>query len=546
VIHETSGDSSGSRVFLSRLIAAVTVTFLLFGPHVAAFLDEDTRYFAMWRRRDALVTLAVIGLLAAGGLTMGGLARRSRRPMLMSLCQHFFVLAFASGVLANLYHHLGRWGVHVRPSGIVTLSIWFLLAAVLTYSFAKRSTLLPRVCAQASLIISPALAVVMISLLLKRPFDHRQDTLTPAVGIRPAVMNDNQSRPVPIYIFVFDEWSPERTFSEGRVRGEYPHVAAFAEQAVTFDDAHSPGVFTKGIMPRLLFQVDHRPMLNGSETGFLCDGVFRRSCEFKSLFATFGGMGYRSVMVGAYLPYSAWLGDQVDVCRSYSLYPLVDNPLERAARECYSAMSHWTDPWSQTVTLRYRHRLRDLDMLRLYRDVEADVRAVVSGPPSRTLALFHYMLPHEPFIVNPDGSYRGTDPNTSRSDVNGYLGNLKRLDVLVGEFTDCMRAAGSFDSSLVVLTSDHSWRWDPARQRGELDAPRTHVPLLVKLPYQREAVTVQQRIETRELRALLQWALGPEAAPGRIEEFVRTRQQHAWQAKEALTLAAPARPLTER
>jgi len=39
------------------------------------------------------------------------------------------------------------------------------------------------------------------------------------------------------------------------------------------------------------------------------------------------------------------------VCRSYSLYPLGDGLLERAARESWNAMCHWTDPWAQTVTL---------------------------------------------------------------------------------------------------------------------------------------------------------------------------------------------------
>lgn len=47
MIHEASGNSSGSGSLLSRLVAGMTVAFLLFGPHVAAFLEEDTRYFAM-------------------------------------------------------------------------------------------------------------------------------------------------------------------------------------------------------------------------------------------------------------------------------------------------------------------------------------------------------------------------------------------------------------------------------------------------------------------------------------------------------------------
>jgi len=60
--------------------------------------------------------------------------------------------------------------------------------------------------------------------------------------------------------------------------------------------------------------------------------VLKPASEFASLFSAFSDMGYETVMVGTYLPYAAWLDGQVDVCRSYSLYPLGDGLLERAAR----------------------------------------------------------------------------------------------------------------------------------------------------------------------------------------------------------------------
>lgn len=510
------------RSTVTRMLATITVVFLLFGPHVATYFNETNRYFTMWQRQDAVVLSGVIVLPAMAAFGVGQAARRSGRRLLVSICEHVFVLAFAAGLLANLFHYLGKWGVFVRPGSIVTVTIWLLIMSAAVYSFARRSRRLPRICSRFCVVVSPAVALVMISLLLKRPFIHRQDPIPSVVQAGEASTAGGEQRLVPVYIFIFDEWSPERTFVNGRVSDEYPHIAAFARQSVVFDEAHSPGVFTKGIMPRLLFQTDLWPEFQDGRVGFLSDGVLKPASEFASLFSAFSDMGYETVMVGTYLPYAAWLDGQVDVCRSYSLYPLGDGLLERAARESWNAMCHWTDPWAQTVTLRYKLRLRDHDMLRLYRNVEADFAAVIGRRASRTFAVFHHMLPHEPYILNPDGGYRGVEPGIERSNVNGYLRNLKRLDVFVGRLVEIMRQAGTFDQALVVLTSDHSWRWDPNRQNGTLNAPRTHVPLLVKMPLQREAVPVSSRVETHRLAGLLRWASGPDAAPERVPEFVST------------------------
>lgn len=513
------------RSVLTRLLALTTVVFLLFGPHVATYFSETTRYFTLWQRRDAVVLAGVIVLLAIAALAVGQVARHSRRQLLISICEQVFVLAFAAGLVANLCHYLGRWGMSVRPGSIVTVTVWFLIGAVVVYSFANRGCRLPRVCTRVCIVVSPAVALVLISLLIKRPFSYRQDAISPVVHASEASTADGRKGIVPVYVFIFDEWSPERTFLNGRVSDEFPHIAAFARRAVVFNEAHSPGVFTKGIMPRLLFQTELWPEYRDGQVGFLSDGALKPASEFTSLFRRFSDRGYETVMVGTYLPYAAWLDGQIDLCRSYSLYPLGDGLAGKAGRGFWSAMCHWTDPWTQTVTLRYKLPLRDRDMLRLYEGVESDIAAVVSRPLSQTFAVFHHMLPHEPYIINPDGTYRGVEPGIERSNVNGYLRNLKRLDVLVGRSVQIMQQAGTFDHALVVLTSDHSWRWDPNRQNGTLDAPRTHVPLLVKLPFQREPVNVPHEVKLQSIEALLLWASSSEARPDLVRDFVAARPE---------------------
>ncbi|HEV8120892.1 MAG TPA: sulfatase-like hydrolase/transferase, partial [Candidatus Polarisedimenticolia bacterium] len=92
----------------------------------------------------------------------------------------------------------------------------------------------------------------------------------------------------------------------------------------------------------------------------------------------------------------------------------------------------------------------------------------------------------------------------SRAD---YHRNVLHLDTVVGRIVDRLRRAGRFDKSLVIMTSDHSWRTDP-------DIPRTlepervrHVPLLIKVPGQNERRTIDAPFDDRSLGSIIEAAL---------------------------------------
>jgi hypothetical protein len=249
------------------------------------------------------------------------------------------------------------------------------------------------------------------------------------------------------------------------------------------------------------------------------------------------------VMVGAFLPYAAWLGDDVDVCRSYCYYPRAEGPAGGMVIHGFNAVSYLTDPWSVLACDKLKTRMKDRQILKVHERTREDICSVIRNQPAATFAVFHYVLPHEPFILNPDGQYRGPDESAwIRPNVEGYTRNLACLDRQIGAFVQVMREAGRFDDALVILTSDHSWRFDPDRKTGKLTAPVTHVPLLVKLPGQHESIVLSSRFETRDIGSLIRWALGPDAAPDRVAEFVRTRHETGRQGARAMTLAPPAAP----
>jgi membrane-anchored protein YejM (alkaline phosphatase superfamily) len=133
-------------------------------------------------------------------------------------------------------------------------------------------------------------------------------------------------------------------------------------------------------------------------------------------------------------------------------------------------------------------------ILRRQERMKNDVLDLIARQPARTMAVIHYALPHNPYMYDEKGGYTGPQ-NTcyELGNVPGYERNLLALDRFIGEVTTALRKAGRFEEAMLVLTSDHSFRYDPDRKNGKLTAPLSHVPLIVKLPRQSGSFDVRQQ-----------------------------------------------------
>ena len=67
------------------------------------------------------------------------------------------------------------------------------------------------------------------------------------------------------------------------------------------------------------------------------------------------------------------------------------------------------------------------------------------------------MLPHEPFILNPDGSYRGPDESAwVRPNIEGYTRNLVCLDRLIGRFVQALKDFLAQSQFLLITHNQHT------------------------------------------------------------------------------------------
>ena len=122
-----------------------------------------------------------------------------------------------------------------------------------------------------------------------------------------------------------------------------------------------------------------------------------------------------------------------------------------------------------------------------------------------TFAMIHWPLPHGPFVLNGDGSYRGPFKGTRVEGTPAeYQQHLEFLDLVLGEAMAELDSAGLLEQALVIVTSDHSWKEEPDTALRAASARRTWVPLIVKLPHQTTGHRVLEHFCLGQLGALLQ------------------------------------------
>lgn len=471
------------RALLEEYTAVLTMVVVWFGPYLAVFLRDDSRYFFLWDRGDSLSLLACMMLIAGAWLAIGHALHRWAPPAWARLFDHLFVVGIGAGALNNLAFHCTRaHGYSISQFGMEIQTGWIALVLITAFAYGRGRDGLVKFCRKCCLILSPGVAILAYQLLTLQNYPATLETMTFGTEAEPDASAGSPGDFTPVFLFVFDEWSYERTFPSGRMRPDMPHLRALAEESLVFHDAHSPGPRTKLSMPRLLFQTDAEVVAEEGRLGFVGAEGFFPAPPHATVFDAVGDRSYHTAIIGFLLPYRQWLGDQVDLCRAYPYYPRGENPAERVAMHLLKASERSTDPW---LSFAYR-KLNDGIQFRFFVDLHQrltdDIESVLTDSPANTFAVFHYPLPHKPFMFQADGALRSENAGIFENSGVNYEHNLRQLDRVIGRFIGVLHRAGKYDDALIILTSDHTWRHDPAKDRDLTDDELTHVPLIVKLP----------------------------------------------------------------
>jgi hypothetical protein len=524
-----------------RWLPAVVVVFLFFAPQLAALALERNRYFLFWSGVDTLALAVAVALLSLAAIAAGALVNRAGSPLLRELRDQAMVALFGLGVVVNLLPLLHvpilfNFLRHHRSIGTLTLR-GLLAASLVTWALLLfyRRAFLPHLTRTACVILSPLIPIVLVPAFAWNSWYVSPDPIPATAPARSGT---------PVFVFVFDEWSFVRSVEGGDFLADLPHLRELRGKSFFFTNARSPSRTTYLSMPELLFQTHDFPSLPHvflSRSDFP-DRVKADAPEDSitpaaaagaappSLFTLARHQDYATYMLGYYLPYRRILGDDVGLVRSFSDYPRGSNFADKLVEATIQNPHYWRLPLLSRLWKVAYSRIFSRHWVHLNARLFEDFESVAGASPERSFVFVHFPSPHAPFVLDPEGRYRGPFPIFSNmsedidTDIMGgdpedYHVSLRHLDTVVGRIIDRLRSVGRFDNALIIMTSDHSWRNDPNFPRSLPAELVRHVPLIIKTPGQTRPETIDAPLDGSHLGPLIDLALHgglDESAAGRM------------------------------
>jgi hypothetical protein len=507
---------------LRRFLPGLVTVFFFYSPQLAALGSVRNRYFLFWSGVDTLAGCTAILLVSVFAVSLGILIDRSASPALKALRDSLFLLFFGLGILVNVLPLLHIQPVveilkHNRQSATLALYLASALFSVVwVVSIATWRPALVRFARATCIILSPLVAIVLVPAFFWPSWSVHPDRLPAVSGTRAGT---------PVYFLVFDEWSFTRSTTGDDFLEEFPHLRQLRSQSFFYTHASSPAATTYKSLPEMIFQTAEyeslpqvfvrKPGEQGKPPAQFITPPSTPGKAQPSLFTLAREQDYATCLVGFYLPYPRILGNDLGFSRVYSDYPRGRNFLDKMRLASIDNPQYWRVPF---ITALWKHLYAGVFSRHwwdLTEQMREDVNAAIAAPPQRKFLFAHLPVPHAPFIFRPDGSYRGPFPIRSGAgedidaDIMGgtpaeYHDSLQHLDALVGEIMASMERAGTLDGSLLIVTSDHSWRIDPEHSAiANTDALR-HVPLLIKVPGQHRPGTIDAPMEALNLKPLIE------------------------------------------
>ena len=487
-----------ARYYATRFWLSLSLSFLLMTPYLQRYNSGFNRFVFHWNRYDLLALLFSVVLLGALHFLCFVMFYVRGKALSKKISSLIFILIVELVIFSNLAHLINKILIEIFP--ITTKAywmiilyyrypLWALLIAIFAYAIFKNTAKIKKWGLTLCFIASPILPLFFLNGL-------RYDSIIPDVGSRcSAVEHHDAARGMDrnVYLFIFDEWSYQRSFRERELLSEMTNLNNFHKCAFVFHQAFSPSRDTVSSIPSILFQTDRNFKYLHGRMGF--NGRdFQPPDPKESIFHYPGTLGFYTGIVGCYVPYGNLLKGTVDFGESTSDFKLLgEGFLDVAAYHLSEGLLMFLKPFLEDVYSKVNAYLYNQFHVKLIQDTHGLCKMIIQDQSRPTFAVFHYMIPHFPFIFDRNGhkdlfaSYECNQEN--------YRGNLIYLDRIIGEIMETLKKAGKFDSALIIMTSDHSWRNDPLLTNTTPVMEQCHVPLFIKMPFQNRPVEIDTKFE---------------------------------------------------
>jgi len=483
------------KYYLTRFWLAISVSFYLFVPYLTRYTDEVNRFSFHWTQRDLMALLFCIVLVGALFFLSFILLYDHGGKTIKKLFEFSFIAAIAVALMANsaqlvklLLKNTPSYSTVLERVGFLA---WFFLGIAsiwVVFFHTQRSKML---CMTLCFIVSPIIPIFTFNALLYKTFIANRGSLP----IQSATERQNLDGKSNVYIFIFDEWSYQRSFCNKELIKDFKNLKQFADKALVFHNVSSPRPHTFTSMPAFLFQTTLSFTVQGDTIGFK-GKRYHPLHEAENIFQHARELNFYTSMVGGDLPYGEMLENSVDFCNVIWVY-------KRFGESFFDVAKYHLLTAGLLLPAPLLHHERDLIAQYYFNRFQINqintthtlFSAIVQNQSKPTFAVFHYMIPHFPYIFNRSGPKKLFAIYNSEND---YYDNLAYLDEKIGEIIVILKEANKFENSLIIMTSDHSWRFDPAYDKTNpwWIFERLHVPLFIKMPAQNRSLEIDSKFNT--------------------------------------------------
>jgi hypothetical protein len=288
---------------------------------------------------------------------------------------------------------------------------------------------------------------------------------------------------------IFDEMDFRLGFLDRPSSVKLPALDRFSSEAIFAQNAYPPGGDTVLSLPSLitgrLVSWSHRTAANELMLTFADNNQAVPWSTQPNVFSRARTMGFNTALAGWYHPYCRIIGNSLTKCswETASTGFLPDKPIANLVSDSRdvavtTSMFRIAEaallPESLRIFLASREgsiwRKYDLkNYLNIHREAMALVR-----DPNIQLILVHYPIPHPP------GIYDRSKHDFSFDSSSCYLDNLELADRALSELRQEMEKADLWESTTVLISSDHRLRADRVWQHHFIwQAPFTKVDPVV-------------------------------------------------------------------
>ena len=449
---------------------------------------------------DYLALVFDVVLLAMIFFTGIVFTRRSRNEWIKKLGKLFFVLILSVpiyGVLMEINNpavrqlmlHFVSADVAKRVLATIALTVCLFLLVVMMLRLHRAI----KVAVSLILILAP-LVPLTFSQAIMTATQYRDAGIDPSPA---PVLPQSGTKPRVLWL-IFDELDFRMAFLKRDDTVELPELDRLASESLVAKNAYPPAGETFLTLPALItgrlishaerrgpdelvvkFGEDHDPV-----SWRLQPNVFSRARE----------AGFNTALFGWYHPYCRVLGTHLNRCSwegKTQVWETIttgvpSSSLNSIALHMYRhvvAAARAIPFWSVIFSARIDTNWVSQRQLSIYDTIYRQTLEAATDS-NMGLVMVHWPIPHPPNI------YDRASNRISFHRGQSYLDNLELVDRTMGDIRSALEAKGLWDSTTVLVTSDHWWRtgywkkhssWTPEDEASLEDTLDRRVPFILKM-----------------------------------------------------------------